>query len=106
MALPLFPRGRRSCKSASIFVPILKEGHAADLYAAEFTSPDGGFQVAGKDLRGMPPGKYRAAIEYRGHRPFFDGNLDSEHSPFVFDVDSGTKEIVIDLDKAPARENP
>jgi hypothetical protein len=83
-----------------VFVP-MKEG-GKDEYAAQFTDPAGGFQVAGKDLRGMPPGKYRAAIEYRGSRPFFDGKLDSENSPFVFDVDAKTTEIVIDLDHPPA----
>jgi hypothetical protein len=83
------------------FVPILKEGAVKDLYAAEFDG-NGVFTVAGKDLRGMPPGKYRAAIEYRGRRsPLKDGNYDDQNSPFVFDVDSRTKEIVIDLDRPP-----
>lgn len=84
-----------------IFVPIYEDGKPpTDVYAAEFTDPAGGFQVAGKDLRGMPPGKYRVDIEYRGKRHLFDGNL-AENSPFVFNVDASTKEIVIDLDNPP-----
>jgi len=86
------------------FVPILKQGNPSDLYAAEFNSEDGTFQVVGKDLKGMPPGKYRVWIEYKGRRQSLKGNFDDKNSPYVFDVDAGTKELVIDLDQPPAKQ--
>jgi hypothetical protein len=85
------------------FVPILKEGNPSDLYAAQFNMQEGTFQVAGKDLKGMPPGKYRVWIEYKSKRQALRGNFDDENSPYVFDVDARTTEIVIDLDQPPAQ---
>ena len=56
---------------------------------------------AGKDLKGMPPGKYRVAVELmKKKKDLFGGKYDVEKSPFVVDVDANTKEIVIDLDKS------
>src|SRR5713226_2834777 len=66
------------------FIPILKEGKPTDLYAAEFNSEDGTFQVAGKDLKGMPPGKYRVWIEYKSRRQPLKGNFDDQNSPYVY----------------------
>jgi hypothetical protein len=52
----------------------------------------------------MPPGKYRVAIELDKHRSdLLRGRFDAENSPFVYDVDAGTPEIVIDLDHPPAK---
>ncbi len=48
----------------------------------------------------MPPGKYRVAVELmKKKKDQFGGKFDTIRSPFVFDVDGQTKEIVIDLDK-------
>ena len=87
------------------FVPVVEGGRAKDFYVAEVNREDGTFQVAGKDLRGMPPGRYRVAVELDRHRSdLLRGKFDAENSPFVFDVDSGTGEIIIDLDKPPPKK--
>jgi hypothetical protein len=87
------------------FVPIFEGGKLADdFYVAQVNSKDGTFVAAGKDLRGMPPGKYRVAIELDKRRSDqLHGQFSAEASPFVFDVDGNTQEIVIDLAKPPAK---
>jgi hypothetical protein len=87
------------------FVPLLPAGQpVGDYYVAEYDSKDGTFRVAGKDRRGMPPGKYRVAVELdRRRSDLLKGKFDAENSPFVFDVDGSTDEIVIDLDRPPAK---
>jgi hypothetical protein len=83
------------------FVPILPDGKPApDYYYAEVDQTTGTFRPAGKDLKGMPPGKYRVAVELmKKKKDKLGGKFDTMRSPFVFDVDDQTKEIVIDLDK-------
>ncbi len=83
------------------FVPIRSDGQPVpDYYYAEVDQTAGTFRPAGKDLKGMPPGKYRVAVELmKKKKDQFGGKFDTIRSPFVFDVDSQTKEIVIDLDK-------
>ena len=83
------------------FVPILPDSKPApDYYYAEVDQTTGTFRPAGKDLKGMPPGKYRVAVELmKKKKDQFGGKFDTIRSPFVFDVDSQTKEIVIELDK-------
>ncbi len=83
------------------FVPIPPDGQpATDYYYAEVDQATGTFRSAGKDLKGMPPGKYRVAVELmKKKKDLFRGQFDAVNSPFVFDVDGQTKEIVIDLDK-------
>lgn len=83
------------------FVPIPQDGKpATNYYYAQVDQTTGMFRPAGGDLKGMPPGKYRVAIELmKKKKDQFDGKFDQVNSPFVFDVDSQTKEIVIDLDK-------
>jgi hypothetical protein len=87
------------------FVPILPGNQRArDYYVAHFDDKKGTFQVVGKDLKGMPPGKYRVAVELeQGRRDLLKGKFDTERSPFVFEVDAGTGEIVIDLDNPPSK---
>jgi hypothetical protein len=83
------------------FVPLADGDRPADYYVAEYNRADGTFQVAGKDGKGMPPGKYRVAVELdRKRKDLLGGKYDADRSPFVFDVDGRTSEIVIDLDKA------
>ena len=61
-------------------------------------------EAVGGDGRGIPPGKYRVAIELnRKKKDAFKGTYDGDRSPFVFDIDANTKEIVIDLDKPPTK---
>ena len=84
-----------------MFVPI-PEGKEkiTDFHMANFDPEDGTFQAAGKDLKGVPPGKYRIAIEQLHRRAdIFKGAFDAERSPFVQEVNSSTGEIVIDLAK-------
>jgi len=85
------------------FYPIVPEGQrAANTYAAVYNNSDGTFSVFGADGKGLPPGKYRAAVEHeRKRKDLFKGAYDAERSPFVFDIDSSGKEIVIDLDNPP-----
>jgi hypothetical protein len=87
------------------FVPVPPDGkRAEDFYVAEYNPADGTFQVAGKDRRGMPPGRYRVAVELdRKRRDLLRGRFDADRSPFVYDVDASTPEIVIDLERAPAK---
>jgi hypothetical protein len=87
------------------FVPILPDGKPpADHYFAEFNPADGTFTSSGKDKKGMPPGKYRVAVEYKKNRSdVFGGKFDEDRSPYVFDVDGSTAEVVIDLDKPPQK---
>jgi hypothetical protein len=98
---PLIPKNDESVRVT--FVPILPDGKPpADHYFAEYNPATGRFHSAGKDKKGMPPGKYRVAVEYkRNRRDVFNGKFDENRSPFVFDVDSRTPEIVIDLDAPP-----
>ena len=74
------------------FVPILQGGKTPqDYYVAEYSASDGTFQVAGKDRKGMPPGKYRVAIELDKHRSDQPrGKFDADRSPFVYDVNAST----------------
>lgn len=85
------------------FVPLFEGGKLADdFYVAQVNSKDATFQVVGKDLRGMPPGKYRVAIELdRRRSDQLHGQFGPEASPFIYDVDSGSPEIVVDLAKPP-----
>ncbi len=98
---PLLPKEGESVRVT--LVPILPDGQPpADHYFAEYNPANGTFQSSGKDRKGMPPGKYRVAVEYkRKKKDVFAGQFDENQSPFVFDVDSGTKELVIDLDHPP-----
>jgi hypothetical protein len=99
---PLLPKDNESVRVT--FVPILPDGKPpADHYFAEFDPTHGTFRSAGKDKKGMPPGKYRVAVEYKQKKQdVFGGRFDEDQSPYVFNVDSGTPEIVIDLDHPPA----
>jgi hypothetical protein len=84
------------------FVPVPAAGERpANTYVAVYSNGDGSFKVVGGDGRGLPPGKYRVALEHEGKRKdMFRGALDADRSPYVFDVDRDTKEVVIDLDQA------
>ena len=85
------------------FVPILPDGKPpGDHYYADVDQTTGTFQPAGKNKKGMPPGKYRVAVELmKKKKDLFGGKFDAEKSPFIFDVDTKTQEIVIDLDNPP-----
>jgi hypothetical protein len=100
--VPLVPKDGESIRVT--FVPMPPDGKPpTDHYHAVYDESDGAFWAAGKDKKGMPPGKYRVAVEYKKNRQDSpDGKFDENRSPFVFDVDSKTKELVVDLDHPPA----
>jgi len=83
------------------FFPVTPDGSPPkNTYIAAFDPTKGTFRAVGPDGKGVPPGKYRIAVEHQGKRRegpkvAFDG----DRSPFVFDVDSSTKELLIDLDQ-------
>jgi hypothetical protein len=84
------------------FFPVTADGKPPkNTYAVRYNGADGTFRAVGPDGKGIPPGKYRIAVEHEGkkRRDLLQGAYDGDRSPFVFDVDSSTKEIVIDLDK-------
>ena len=85
------------------FVPIPADGKPpSDYYFAETDQAAATFRPLGKDGGGMPPGKYRVAVEVtKNKKDQLGGRFDAEKSPFVFDVDANTSEIVIDLDAPP-----
>jgi hypothetical protein len=85
-------------------VPIPEDGKPPTMfYAAEVNQETGEFRPAGPMKKGMPPGKYRVALELldKKKKDVFEGKYDAEVSPFVFDVDEDTAEVVIDLDDPP-----
>src|SRR5438045_3780080 len=73
-----------------MFVPVPEGGErVSDYYMATYNREDGTFQAAGKDGRGLPPGKYRIAVEHvRDKRDLLKGAFDADHSPFVREVTS------------------
>jgi hypothetical protein len=82
-------------------VPIPEGGaRVTDVYIANFDPKDSSFRVSGKDGKGMPPGKYRVAVEHlRQRRDLLKGAFDLDRSPYVRDVRSAGDEITIDLAK-------
>jgi hypothetical protein len=85
------------------FFPITADGKPPkNTYASTYNGADGTFRAHGPDGKGIPPGKYRIAIEHEaGRKDRFQGAYDGDRSPFVFDIDARTREIVIDLDNPP-----
>ena len=85
------------------FVPIPEDGKPAmDYYWAEVDQDTGTFAASGKDLKGLPPGKYRIAVELKKNKKdLLGGKYDPEKSPFVFDIEPDSEEIIIDLDEPP-----
>ena len=82
------------------FVPYTEPGtNPKTCYIAEYNNAEGTFKALGPDLHGVPPGKYRITVAHeKGKKDMFKGAFDMPHTPFVFDVDSSTPEIILDLD--------
>ena len=74
-------------------------------YAADVNQDTGVFRPDGPMRTGMPPGKYRVALELLDakKKDVFEGKFDAEQSPFIFDFDDDGDEVVIDLDSPPAQ---
>lgn len=88
-----------------IFFPVTTDGKPPkNTYIAAYDNDQGSFEAVGPDGAGIPPGKYRIAVEHnRKRKDLLKGAFDGDHSPFVFEVDASTKELVLDLDKAPTK---
>jgi len=81
-----------------IFVPVVESGNPHDTYVAEYNRQDGSFKVAGKDLQGMPPGKYRIAVEHlRKRADVLKGAFSEASTPFICEVNNSRDEVTIDL---------
>jgi hypothetical protein len=85
------------------FVPYTEPGtNPKTSYIAEYDNTTGTFKALGPDLKGVPPGKYRITVAHeKGKKDLFKGAFDMPKTPFVFDIDSSTPEIVLDLDNPP-----
>ena len=84
-----------------IFVPVPSNGEPIrDHYYANFNDVDSTFVVAGKTGKGLPAGRYRVSLELmKDRKDQYQGKCDAVRSPYVFEIDQKTKEVVIDLDK-------
>jgi len=83
-----------------IFIPDTPGERARDTYVAEYNRKDATFRVAGKDLRGMPPGKYKIMVEHlRGKEDLLKGAYSGEGSPFECEVHSSSDFVTVDMDQ-------
>jgi len=83
------------------FFPVTTDGGPPkNTYAADFNRADGTFRAVGGDGHGIPPGKYRVAVEHvKKGGDALKGAYDGDRSPLVFDIDRKTGPLVLDLDK-------
>jgi hypothetical protein len=83
------------------FFPVTDGGVAPkNTYAADFNRANGTFRALGGDGHGIPPGKYRVAVEHvKKGGDALKGAYDGDRSPLVFDIDKKTGPLVLDLDK-------
>jgi hypothetical protein len=83
------------------FIPYVEPGmNPKTSYIADYDNAAGSFRALGPDLHGIPPGKYIITVSHeRKKKDLFNGAYDLPNRPFVFDIDSSTKDLVIDLDK-------
>ena len=89
-----------------IFIPILAGERAKDTYVAEYDRSDATFRVAGKDLEGMPPGKYKIMVEHmRGRNDLLKGAYAKDRTPFECEVTSSSDFLTVDMDK-PSKADP
>lgn len=71
-------------------------------FPATVNRADGTFQVLGTEGKGMPPGKYRAAIQIvKNRKDILRGAYGRTNSPFAVEVSSARSAIQIDLDTSP-----
>jgi hypothetical protein len=85
-----------------VFIPLAESNPAAPEgnSVAEFNREDATFRVAGRDGRGLPPGKYRISVQVnRKRKDIFEGAFNAVNSKIVREVTSSADEIVVDLAK-------
>jgi hypothetical protein len=82
-----------------IFFPVTSDGQPPqNTYIAAYNRADGTFRAMGPDGKGIPPGKYRIALEHlKKKKDLFRGAFDGDRTPIVREV-QGSTEILIDLD--------
>lgn len=84
------------------FIPISEDGKpATNWYAAEVDQETATFTTAGALKKGMPPGKYRVAVELQklpGKKDLFKEKFNGADSPFVVEVDDASIPIVLDVE--------
>lgn len=69
---------------------------------------DGSFTLDGEDRKGIPVGKYKVALRFtdpmyrtpKGQGDRWEGKFALDKSPFTFDIQDASKEIVIDIGAA------
>jgi hypothetical protein len=85
-----------------LLVPLPDDGSKPkDCYVAQFYPDNSTFVVKGKDGEGMPPGKYRVAVEQlQGRKDVLKGAFGYDNSPFVCTIGSANDEITVDVGKA------
>jgi hypothetical protein len=83
------------------FVPIPENGaKVMDWHIAIFNKTDGTFVASGKDGKGVPPGKYRIALEHlRQKKDLLSGFFGPENSPFIREVKSSSDTLTLDISK-------
>jgi hypothetical protein len=84
-----------------VLVPLPEDGsRPKDYYVAEFNPENSTFLVKGKDGQGMPPGKYRVAVEHlQGRKDLLKGQFGPDNSPFVVTINRASDEITVDVAK-------
>jgi hypothetical protein len=84
-----------------LLVPLPEDGSKPkDCYVAQFNADNSTFVVKGKDGEGIPPGKYRVAIEQlQGRKDMLKGAFGYDNSPFVCTIGSASDEITVDIGK-------
>lgn len=84
-----------------VFCPMTPDGKPPrNIYLADVNQKTGAFVAMGPHKKGLPPGKYRVAMELlKKKKDIFQDKYTIENSPFVFDIDDKSKPITVDLDK-------
>src|SRR3982750_1503551 len=79
------------------FFPVTDNGGPPkNTYAASFNRSEGTFRALGGDGHGIPPGKYRVAVEHvKKGGDALKGAYDGDRSPLVFDIDRKTGPLVL-----------
>jgi hypothetical protein len=83
------------------FFPVTADGGPPkNTYASNFNRADGTFRAVGGDGQGVPPGKYRVAVEHvKKGGDALKGAYDGDRSPLMFEIDRKTGPLLLDLDK-------
>jgi hypothetical protein len=74
----------------------------AGAFPAEYYR-DGTFRVVGVDGRGLPPGKYRVAVQaMKDRKDLLDGAYGAQNSPLTCEVKNASEELHLELGEPPS----